>query len=1060
MSFRKIKEFIFQKVNEIKISDHLDKHYDVKFVASGNKKKACCPFHNEKTPSFYVSDAKNIFKCFGCEEGGHGAVGFEMKKNRLEFITAVERVAMLNGIAVEYEFVSEEEHKKYQHQIANYELMKQVQERFQKCLATHDDFKKYIVNSRGITLENAFVYGFGAMTNSFSLGMDEFTEQLTQVKVLNAKGNVALKNRITYSLTNRQGNIIAFSGRINPQTEAKNEKEISELTLEISSLKVEIERNNAENNTEENTAIETAIKLKNDRISILKAIPKYKHTETNDLFQKTNFLYNFSNAYNAIAASKIVYCFEGVWDVLLPRQAGILNCVASLGADYSDEQLTMLRNCGAVHIILCLDPDMYGFERKKDEQTGKPTEAYIIENGKLKPKAVIRNAKRMIDAGFQVSVKIMDRYNSKKPDMADYLNYRNVAERHHIAIDEKTNTDIVLMEEFIEKIQPITATDFNNIPKLDIIEHIFNEASQAIGKYAFLYSEFIIDTFSLIAQISENINKKGGMSLDSHYLAIAETFHKNIEIKKTKTEIKSLLKARRTILIEEKNKKDERYFDSTPFDQAIMQFGDSKSFFWIGQDLYHYIPDGKGSIVLEKYNQSSYKSQYDNGKEMLQQILKFIGQRYKPLFFQDYQRIIEEYVYGKDSKFINLFHETPLKSLPVEVCDFQNIKKVLKHLFYNHNGKTEHERWKYYHFIMECLHLRYTQPHKRLPSIVLVSPGREAGKSSFKEILKLLFGKNVLTINQADIETKFNAEWIRSYIIAAEEIRLQDKKTMDMLKIVTTDPEARGEAKGANRASFDNFMWWVITSNHDTSALRLDPEEVRYFVWKVPPIEDEERIGDFHSVIPPEIPHFARYVINDVKYRYSDNAQSYRLSFPFEDYRTVYFEKMVSFYQKPIINLLHNLLQTWFNDLPDEDDLVMEISTLQNVLESYSNKYKDAFKQGWGITLRDDIAQYLYVLNDDGTRRKLVNIELEPGSNRTKRKITHKSIKFEYKHELQRFCPNVVTYVKGVSNRWIFFNRKSIMGDEADIAQIAAKAETNRQTEDDLDLTEGSDAPY
>ena len=74
----------------------------VKLTRSGASYKCCCPFHHEKTPSFYVTPSKNLFYCFGCHEHGT-AIDFIMKFKNLGFVDAVEELAASIGMSVEYE---------------------------------------------------------------------------------------------------------------------------------------------------------------------------------------------------------------------------------------------------------------------------------------------------------------------------------------------------------------------------------------------------------------------------------------------------------------------------------------------------------------------------------------------------------------------------------------------------------------------------------------------------------------------------------------------------------------------------------------------------------------------------------------------------------------------------------------------------------------------------------------------------------------------------------------------------------------------------------------------
>lgn len=91
------RRFLDELRSRITLSEVIGKR--VKLVRSGREMKGCCPFHNEKTPSFYVNDVKSFFHCFGC--GAHGdAVGFRMRHDNLSFMEAVEGLAAEAGMAM------------------------------------------------------------------------------------------------------------------------------------------------------------------------------------------------------------------------------------------------------------------------------------------------------------------------------------------------------------------------------------------------------------------------------------------------------------------------------------------------------------------------------------------------------------------------------------------------------------------------------------------------------------------------------------------------------------------------------------------------------------------------------------------------------------------------------------------------------------------------------------------------------------------------------------------------------------------------------------------------
>ena len=157
----RIKEsFINELLNRVDIVDVISSRIKLKKTGSGYM--ACCPFHSEKTPSFSVSQQKQFFNCFGCHEAGN-AYHFIMKYDNVSFAEAVETVAGIAGVSVEYD-----EHAKYNHEksLGIYELTKAAAGFYHQELFKHPEARRYLQN-RGITQETIEKYQIGFAPNSW-----------------------------------------------------------------------------------------------------------------------------------------------------------------------------------------------------------------------------------------------------------------------------------------------------------------------------------------------------------------------------------------------------------------------------------------------------------------------------------------------------------------------------------------------------------------------------------------------------------------------------------------------------------------------------------------------------------------------------------------------------------------------------------------------------------------------------------------------------------------------------------------------------------------------------
>jgi len=124
--------------NTIDIIDILSNYLQLK--KSGANFKACCPFHGEKTPSFVISPAKQIYHCFGCGVGGD-AIKFVMEFEKLSYPEAIEKVAQLSNFSLEYD----DNYKKQ-----DYSVIEKLNEYYQKLLLQNETVNNYL-KERGIS---------------------------------------------------------------------------------------------------------------------------------------------------------------------------------------------------------------------------------------------------------------------------------------------------------------------------------------------------------------------------------------------------------------------------------------------------------------------------------------------------------------------------------------------------------------------------------------------------------------------------------------------------------------------------------------------------------------------------------------------------------------------------------------------------------------------------------------------------------------------------------------------------------------------------------------------
>ena len=294
----------------------------------GASRKCCCPFHNEKTPSFVVSASRNMYKCFGCGESG-GVIDFVMKYKNMEFLDAIEYLAGRHHIEYEKKELTAEEREARFRQETLLIVNKAAQEFFAGRMdapAAQEYCKK---RDWGQDLIETFRIGYAPSGNQM---MKALTTAGHKVETLLAAGLVrqnaetgryydAFLERIVFPITDKSGRILGFSGRFIGQ-----EKEGQH-------------------------------------------IPKYLNTAETELFVKGKQLFGHYQAYREIATTETAFLVEGNPDVIRMHEVGAVNTVAPLGTALTPEQIREIAK-KARTIVIVGDSDNAGVNA-------------VIKNGKL-----------------------------------------------------------------------------------------------------------------------------------------------------------------------------------------------------------------------------------------------------------------------------------------------------------------------------------------------------------------------------------------------------------------------------------------------------------------------------------------------------------------------------------------------------------------------------------------------------------------------------------------------------------------------------------------------------
>lgn len=392
-----ISEEILEKIKEANdIVDVISE--SVRLKKSGRSFSGLCPFHNEKSPSFSVSQEKQIYKCFGCGESGN-VITFVMKNKHMPFIDAIKFLADRSNIVLQEEARVNPTARKKE---LLYKVNVEAGRFFYSNLRANKIAKEYFLN-RGIREETIKKFGLGYAKDSWNnllfhlrkLGYkDEILLEAGLVLTSEKTGNNydRFRNRVMFPVFDYRGKVIGFGGRVLDDSK-----------------------------------------------------PKYLNSPETLIFQKGTNLYGLNFAIKSNMQERYFIMVEGYMDLITLHQYGITNVVASLGTALTENQARLLKRY-ADKVIISYDADvagqtatMRGLEILKNAgfdvrvlsiPQGKDPDEYVRSNGKEAFIKLINDAEGLVDyrikkAGENINFKDSNdliRYGKKVTEILAQVN--------------------------------------------------------------------------------------------------------------------------------------------------------------------------------------------------------------------------------------------------------------------------------------------------------------------------------------------------------------------------------------------------------------------------------------------------------------------------------------------------------------------------------------------------------------------------------------------------------------------------------------------------------------
>lgn len=379
----------------------------IKVEKSGKNFKACCPFHNEKTPSLFISPDRGTFYCFGCGKKGD-VFSFVESFEGIDFVASLKMLADRAGVTLSNTKFGDRSEKD-----KGFKVLDSATSFFQDMLSKNDAAKKYL-KDRGVTDETIEKWRIGSIENNWSdlhnhlktLGFeDRDIEQVGLIKK-GEKGKYydRFRGRIMFPISNASEKVVGFTGRI---------------------------------------------LITDDKQA------KYVNSPETTFFSKSHILYGLHLAKTSIRKNNFSILVEGQFDAIMSHQMGYTNTVATSGTAMTDDQLTQLARLSS-RIVIALDADGAGFRASEkvwqlalakgmDVKIAKlplgKDPADLVKDTPEEWKKAIRNASHIIDC-------LIDQIDAKK------LDRRSLAvEIHKILIPYVNKLESAIEQShFIEKI--------------------------------------------------------------------------------------------------------------------------------------------------------------------------------------------------------------------------------------------------------------------------------------------------------------------------------------------------------------------------------------------------------------------------------------------------------------------------------------------------------------------------------------------------------------------------------------------------------------------------------
>ena len=330
----------------------------------------------------------------------------------------------------------------------------------------------------------------------------------------------------------------------------------------------------------------------------------------------------------------------------------------------------------------------------------------------------------------------------------------------------------------------------------------------------------------------------------------------------------------------------------------------------------------------------------DFGKDVLGKLMRYEGFVNMPSH-DNYQKII--------GSFYNMYNPIPHQPSAEDLrkIGWKTIRSTMEHIFGKDNlgrglrpGDAGYDPDSQYELGMDYVQLLYQQPTQNLPILCLVSTERGTGKTSFLDLMHVMFGDNAVIVGNDQVTSKFNTLVTGRLVVGVDETSLADNKEFtEKLKMWSTAKKLPREGKGVDAELVDNYTKYILCSNNERRFIYASSEEVRFWVRKVPVFSKDQQIGNVLPFYKEEMGAFMAYLNDrDLYFNPGDKSKLDRMYFPPAMLHTKWLDELLEAQRPRAERKMREWLRQWFIDFGIEQ-LLTTIDKLQEAMAITDRKF-------------------------------------------------------------------------------------------------------------------------